>query len=882
MACINAFASSNSTPQALITEGNSLRKTVAATVKNQPVLYTGELSGTVASYSLTGEKLWQNQTDNKAVLFEINAADIDGDNNDDLLAASADGNIYAWGSNGVLLWQYRPENKVRFNALTVTKVADELRIYAGGNDQYLYELNANGQFISKTKFDGTIRTIKAGNFLSKNQSSLFIHTYGHDKYKWQFMGFIDPVSKNVLTQVSTQDKKVKALVKNFMVTDMDVADLNQDGLDDILFFGGGKAAGNSTGSFSAFDGQFNPLANYTISGKDKQRYAHIYGASLLPVRNEVMFQFGGIRYLVDHKGKLIQTLGEKYKGLIYNDFTLVPAAKKLFAAGQIGGGNTLYSFDLTDKNWLATEHKLTGRLADVEQNIETLYQQALKFEIPSYQQKSEKPWVMITSALPNAQVQKLDGAELKIVKQTNWKENMDRRDMVAKIGKVALKKDKRGKYDLSRKQIIAMAKDFEKNNQPFVVWAGHVTDPFYMHIDTLEAILEVAPNTAYGFIYAEMYNPKDPRVVYFIDEYVPRLAKAMRKHGKAKMYFRYKNVFWAASSHQQPWKDMFFSGEYADVLVPSSEDTSSRTQDINLTGRIGMFAGGFVDDFAMRLVDDNPTSWRPFSPGGQRSISPYLRQGTMMAAYGARMGILFNSQYTDQPGVNILYALMKSGVLPIVEKEDIQSISSWMLTEDINEDLVHSIDDHHKLTNYQSDDDNALMSVAQMHWAGTNLPEHDYSKAALGGDYRWLNYIPELPNGMVPIAPSEAHKQLQKAQVPYFLTDGKHGVVAGKKVAANTFKKHMDNTLSQGVKKLPIVVEGAAWSVIKLDENHSRIVLIDQGYVEPQDRNVTIRFQNRHAKTAVDILSKQALNIEKQQLKLTVPAGSMRFIDIAY
>ncbi|MGJ8680545.1 hypothetical protein [Paraglaciecola sp.] len=864
------------------TQGNGVRTLITANVGGQGVLYTGELDGAVAQYSTDGKLIWQTKTDNKAVLFELNAVDLNGDNNDDLLAASGDGSIYAWNAKGQKMWQFTPNHKVRFNEIAVAQVGGRTRIYAGGNDFNLYELSVTGQLLSTTTIDGTVRKIEAGHFIEKDKASLLIYTYAHDKFRWQFLGFMDPASKKIISKIAWNDRKMHSLRNSVMVTDLKIADLDQDGLDDLLFFAGGKAAEKASGTFAAYNGQFEQLASFNISGKDKQRYAHVYGESLLPIRNQVMFQFGGITYIVDNKGKLIEKIGKKLSGLIFNGFALEPKTKQLFAAGQVGGGNTLYSFDLNKSDWYQTKHKLQGRLADVESNINNLYQQALDFELPSYQTKSDKPWFMITSATPNKQVQKLDGAQLKTAIQTNWKENWDRTTLAKNIGEIALKKDKRGKYQLTRKEIVGMAKDFEKKGQPFVVWAGHVTDPFYMSIDTLEAILAAAPNTAHGFIYAEMYDPKDPRVIHFIEEYVPRLAAAMRKQGKAKLYFRYKNVFWAATSHMQPWKDLFFSGKYSDILVPASEDTSSRTQDLNLTGRVGMFAGGYVDDFAMRLVDDNPTSWRPYTPGGQRSISPYLRQGVMMAAYGARMGIIFQNKYAEKPGLNILYALMKSGVLPVVEKQNIQSIGSWMLNQDINKGLIHSIDNHHQLNHYKTDDEDALMSVAQMHWAGTSLPAHDYSSAALGVDYRWLNYIPELPHGMVPIAPVDTHKQLDKNKMPYFVGDGKYGLLDGKKIPAAEFSTLMQNTLKQGANQLPILVKGAAWSVIKLDESHSRIILLDQGYTDPQDRQVTIQYQGIKPKWVKDILSKQIIAVNNSQSSLVVPAGSLRFIDVEY
>ncbi|MDF7827144.1 hypothetical protein P4B35_24185, partial [Pontiellaceae bacterium B12227] len=121
-------------------------------------------------------------------------------------------------------------------------------------------------------------------------------------------------------------------------------------------------------------------------------------------------------------------------------------------------------------------------------------------------------------------------------------ENTPRDELVSVVGEMALKRDGRMRYDKSRDEIVAYAKELEAEGQPFVAWAGHGNDPFITQIETLEHVLEAAPTTCYGFVYAEMHNPEDPRVHHFINEYVPRLAKACRKNGRAKLYFRYKNV----------------------------------------------------------------------------------------------------------------------------------------------------------------------------------------------------------------------------------------------------------------------------------------------------------------------------------------------------
>ncbi len=858
------------------THENGIRNLITAEIDGESILYISELDGGVSCYTIKGEKKWSRSTKKAAIVFKLAATDIDGDGNDDLLVASADGSIYCWGSNGNLLWNYRPEPKMMFTDLAVLKDGVNSRIYAGGNNCKLYELDANGQLLSTTDINGVVRSMEVGNFIDSDKPSLFLMTYTHDKFRWRFMGYLNPYTKKVQKEYDYKKDASSKLFSRLMITDISVADINKDKRDDILLFG-------ERGSpvFVAFDGNFNEIAKYEGDRKDRQRYSHTQGVSLIPVRDEIAMQYGGFLYALTPEGKLIRKSGERYGSFIFNQLALDVKSKQLIGAGQVGGDNSLYFYPL-NRNWTDVKQVSQGRIAEVETNLKKLYKQILNFTPPSYQTIGNKPWVMITSVKPNSKLNKLKAADIQFVDQIEMQESTDRAYLVDAIGPTALKKDRRKKYNMSHEEIVELARKREAKRQPFTAWAGHGNDPFILQLPTLLKVLEVAPTTCYGFIYAEMHNIEDPRVQYFIDHYVPALAEAMRKNGRAKMYFRFKNMFWATTSHIGPWKKMFFSSKYSDVLVPASEDTSSRTQDINLSGRVGMFAAGYVDDYAMRLVDDNPTSWRPYTPGGQKSLSPYLRQGVMMAAYGARYGIMFKNNYLEEPGYNILYALMKSGVLPMTNKDNIVSIGAWHLIQDVDEVLIGTVDDHHNMEQYSEDDIDAVISSAQMHWAGADVPDYDYSKVALGIDYRWMNYLPVLPHGMVPIAPIEYAGELQKINVPYTVSDARVGIVDGEKLGAKLFGEVLKSSVEKGANEMPVIVEGAAWVAIRLDDTHIRVILMDQGYITPQERKVKIMFQGESAVGVVDILSNEKLEIFNDMVSLTVPAGSLRFIDVTY
>lgn len=554
--------------------------------------------------------------------------------------------------------------------------------------------------------------------------------------------------------------------------------------------------------------------------------------------------------------------------------------------GQIGGDNTLYTYDLTKNNWMTEEQQFGGLYKEVQENINTLYTQTINFKVPSYQKKGDNKFTLLgasESSMDN-KVAKLKGGDIQFLSGGgNFSENTSRDDLVAVIGKDALKVDKRRKYDNTREEIIEWARQKEAAGEKFEMWVGHGTDPFFVRLETIEEMVKVAPNTCCGLVYAEMDNTADPRVQYFVDVYMPRLAKAIRDNkAQTKLYFRYKNMFWAADSHEPLWKKLFFSKEYKDIVIPSAEDTNNRLQDINLAGRVGMFMSGSIDNFAMRMVDDNPTSWRPYSPGGQRSVSPYLRASALLAAYGSRHGLFFPIKYLETPGYNAFYALIKSGVIPTVKPEDILSVGSFMLVNHVSEEYLSKVNNGHDLIRYSTEDGDGVISYAGVHWCGVDVPDYDYSKIASGVDYRWLNFMPPMPNGMVPITESEFAPELKKKGVGYVETDIYQGIVNGKKVDAKSFGSTLEKSVQDGAKTLLMTVDGASWGLFKIDDKHARLILVDPGFIDPARRDVTINLQNMTPVKAVDILSGESIKVKNNEIKLSVPAGSMRFIDFEY
>lgn len=865
------------------TNGNGIRKVVRAKHKELDVIYVSELDGAVACHWLDGGELWRREPDEPAVMFDLIAVDVNNDGRDDAVTASGDGSILCLDATGGERWRFRPELKVRFSEVAAVRTGAGVSIFAGGNDRKLYKLDGTGTLVGAKEIGGAFRKIETGDFVRKGEPALFIMTLQHDKSGFHYFAFLDPASMEELVAADRSHRHLRGVI----LTGTDVSDLDGDGRDDLLLFYMGK---DKLPSFFGLNGELETIAAFDpedrkLTRQLGQRYAHTIGASLLPVRDEIMIQFGRCILLLDREGNLLETMTDKMARFTLSDFDLDTENKLLYGAGEVSGGNDVYAFDLTKDAWWTQHTEWTGRMAEVTDNLRTLYDQVLRFERPVYQKPPNKQWMVVSSTPPSDQVEALTGAKMEFIAMEAWKEDYDRSYLVEAIGERALKLDSRGNetaYSKKREYFVDRARDFERDNQPFIIWAGHGNDHFYMHIETMEEILKAAPTTCYGFLFAEMENPHDPRSHYFVDTFIPRLTMAMRKQGRSKLFFRYKQTFWARAVHMEPWKTLFLSKKYTDLLVPATEDTNSYSQELNLAGRVGMYLAGYVDDFGIRLVDDNVTGWRPLAPAMQKSYSPFLRSAVFRAAYGARFSVLYPINSVEQPGVDLFYALMRSGVLPLVERDQIQSVGSWHLIDGLNDAIVNAEGHGHNINVYEPEDTDYVFSCAEPHWAGASVTEHDLSRF-MGVKYRWLHFVPELPYGMVPIAPAEVAQTLAKRNVPFAVSDVKSGKLNGQDIEAAKFGPTLENVAEAGAKRLPIRVAGVAWSAIRLGTNHVRLVLIDPYYLDPRPCTAKIIFQTKQKPLSItDILAKKKLSTDGKGMQVDVPAGSIRFLDVTY
>ena len=136
--------------------------------------------------------------------------------------------------------------------------------------------------------------------------------------------------------------------------------------------------------------------------------------------------------------------------------------------------------------------------------------------------------------------------------------------------------------------------------------AGRGNDPYMFSTDTMLEFADaaVARDMISVFIYPELEQYDDDIGSVLREHFYP-LAEHIQ--GKRQyLYIRSKHAFWQSIVYLPLWSRLL-SGEFTDVFVPSMEETTDKTMEQSLAGRIGLWASGVVGQWGSRCARDNAT-----------------------------------------------------------------------------------------------------------------------------------------------------------------------------------------------------------------------------------------------------------------------------------
>ncbi len=167
------------------------------------------------------------------------------------------------------------------------------------------------------------------------------------------------------------------------------------------------------------------------------------------------------------------------------------------------------------------------------------------------------------------------------------------------------------------------------------------------------------------------------------------------------------------------------------------------------------------------------------------------------------------------------------------------------------------------------------------YWGMAPLPLTDVSTYLWGRTRRSAEHIPiTAPHGFVCIIAGP----IQRQDGPWstiWTTDGDTLSHDGSVVPLGEAREKIMKDLTTGEVSAPIHVEGVVFhQVIKESTNRYFVVLVDPGWVNPAEREAKVTIRLPGIWYVRDRLSGQELGTLNDQFSITVPAGTLRLLEI--
>ena len=900
-----------------IETGLTILKVRTAINKGSSYIVASSYEGTLIGVSYTGKILWKN-TLSGFMNHDIWIRDIDNDGKDEILAANADGTIYCLNAEGKLLWKFK-KNSAPMYAVTAIKKGNNIYVVAGGLDKSIYYLDVKGKMLKEIKSTTYSiekprksrgarvpeKSVSTANFIrtiqnkDKTETLVVLGTNNHMNVVGTLY-FFNPLEDLPFKKTPVKaGKNIKGKLRIRPIGDFRLVDINHDGNQEILL--GASAHANdllvSTYSILKDEFSFNRIKKvsfgYDIAHSEiiKQNGEATY---LTRVGNQIHL------YKPNSLEKDVERLVGKYA---YNDLWKDPKTDKIILASAQSGGSEIHIIDTSDKSWKKEFENLepNGKIASILNNTKSIREDLKKYTKPSSENKSQRVYFM-TEKVPN----NLLGLKNKISKtydspvflNSMHLKNVEKWDR-SKVTNEKYKKsrDRRKKYTLTQKESVDLITKGYEGEPGIAYWAGHGNDPYMFQLSTTEAIIDKANGKKTVLIYPEMEDHSE-NLTFLVND----LAYPLAEYAKGKnttIFLRSKHVSWLGSNYQKPWARLM-SGEFADVFVPSMEETTDKSMELSLAGRAGMWASGAVNSWGTRSVPDNTSFDRARQLGYQRLPNHFLRMLIFHTSNGAQF---INNFAVDQDYLSLYWELIAKGALYVPKRNEILSFSPVhvsMKTPD-----HHFLDDGSNVKwnvfyDEEFEKNNPfVMSRLNGSWPAAPVTDWDFSRYAAGVKERRLNFLAPYQNGLVMITPPQngvfADKNVPRGKLvghlhplyknimKEYITDGRNYYSADGKQTfkADEYYKVIEKDIKESAKKLPITVGGdVAWVVAQVSPKHLRLTILDNGYINPEKSTAIVNFNHIKIKKLTDILSKEEFKVENSQTKINIPLGSFRFIDV--
>lgn len=874
--------------------------------------------GKIVAIDYNGKILWENNLSG-FMNHDVWCEDITGDGNDEVLAANADGSLYCLNENGELMWKFKQNDAPMYSVCAISKDGTPY-VVCGSYDKNLYYLSATGEKVKelpssayntrKPRGKGANKTTQEHlvNILRKMKAAdgserLVMHITSNSMQDRGEVLFFEALAEKPYKKVVLKHQKP--------IGDLRVTDYFGNGKEEIL-------AGTSNHISKS------NICKYNI--KDKSNLS----VKLGPRRND----FGGFAYLVSQIELIPDGDSYQYIALVGPSIALINPAfdfnsmevlqgkyafndmwhdkenHSIILGSVQSGGSNVHVIDYTNKDWKKAYENLApqGKIQTILDNTAKAREDLANFKSPRWERKP-KPVYFVSDLNANKKVE----PSKDIIKDIHYYHNSpiflgytnSNKEDPATWSRDTMsnefyrdRRDKRMKYIATQDEILNKLTPVYDNYEGLAMWGGHGNDPYFYSMDTRKKLLDAANGKKTVLIFPELEN--DSKDFEYVLE---NMLYPLAEYGSTRnlnIHLRCKHVFWQGPAHRELWSRLS-SGEFADVFVPSMEETTDKSMELSVSGRMGFWLSGAVNQWGSRSVPDNVAFDRLRQFGSQRLPNHFLRHTIYSIANGATH---LNNLSMDKEYMSLVWKLVAQGALYVPNRDEIVSLSPVhlsMTTPDPH--YLEEAADVKIITHYdeEKEENNKLVfSHLNGSWPGAPNTAWDFSRYAANETERRLNFIPAYNNGMVLITPVQngalakenlpRGKMIDKLHPLYkdimkeYITDGRNYISADGKQTfpAETYYQTIQKDIEESAKLLPLTVSGdAGWVVAQTDKLHLRLTLVDGGYINPSDKEVTVIFHQAKAVKMTDLLTGEIFEVgDTKEVKVKIPCGLYRFIDV--
>lgn len=441
-------------------------------------------------------------------------------------------------------------------------------------------------------------------------------------------------------------------------------------------------------------------------------------------------------------------------------------------------------------------------------------------------------------------------------------------------------------------EIVAAVAERERDGIPTLWRIGHSCMPF-VTLETAERMLQAGPECLAGFESAEDEVPEEE----YWKEFIAPLADLCRRYGGKKLSIKHKNVWWMSMPANRMVYDALFGDGRGEVVVLTTEDSNSRTPEINLMARVGLRQSGVAGTFQVSVHGDLFCYNRFHQWEFPKSGHPYLRllvAQTMLG--GGRFRFSGPVGYADADGewawtrfgaesAKVFLGLLRDGLIAPPDPQDNVGLCrvGFIIHEPSD---TWKEDGHNGHQPHRWPGEEALAGAVIPHngvtWGNSPTPSHAIAAVALRKRRQFGWFVPATPYGLPVMVPEHAPIEAVPMVRSWWHTDG----VAlwredGPRLRGAEAADALRADLEAHAGLLPFRASGddGFFHSVRIDESRYRLVAVDPGWLDPRDRQVEILTQVPGEFEFRDLISGDRMTAGGGRLALTVPAGAFRLLE---